>query len=324
MIEALPDVDKLSLDDAAAVGRAQSAYNALSDEAEALISKNLKAKLDAAVAKIAQLQKTNQKEFDKIYQETGSSQAALASKAGLTAGTSGGAWVALGLARSGSISNTLAEPYEPAAYQYVRTKGSSTMSDSKSTENSRMILALTSIGKDPSDVAGYDLLEPLADLDYVKSQGINGPIFALIALDSHDYEIPKVVAGKTQTTRDALIDTILAAQLSDGTVLVESLTFKHEIARDTAVFHQIVHAVERTQQRRLAAAGRSNECGDLILLDIQIDIVQGVKITVMQIHIMNFDLIFHVHSPFTSWSAFSLPERKAYSSAGPPAAERLQ
>ena len=216
MIEALPDVDKLSLDDAAAVGRAQSAYNALSDEAEALISKNLKAKLDAAVAKIAQLQKTNQKEFDKIYQETGSSQAALASKAGLTAGTSGGEWVALGLARSGSISNTLAEQYAQAAYQYVKKKGSSTMSDSKSTENSRMILALTSIGKDPSDVAGYDLLEPLADLDYVKSQGINGPIFALIALDSHDYEIPKVVAGKTQTTRDALIDTILAAQLSDG------------------------------------------------------------------------------------------------------------
>lgn len=216
MIEALPDVDKLSLDDAAAVGRAQSAYNALSDEAKALISKNLKTKLDAAVAKIAQMQKTNQKEFDKIYQETGSSQAALASKAGLTAGTSGGEWVALGLARSGSISDTLAEQYAQAAYQYVKKKGSSTMSDSKSTENSRMILALTSIGKDPSDVAGYDLLEPLADLDYVKSQGINGLIFALIALDSHDYEIPKAVAGKTQTTREALIDAILAAQLSDG------------------------------------------------------------------------------------------------------------
>lgn len=216
MIEALPDVDKLSLDDAAAVGRAQSAYNALSDEAKALISKNLKAKLDAAVAKIAQLQKTNQKEFDKIYQETGSSQAALASKAGLTAGTSGGEWVALGLARSGSISDTLAEQYAQAAYQYVKKKGSSTISDSKSTENSRMILALTSIGKDPSDVAGYDLLEPLADLDYVKSQGINGPIFALIALDSHNYDIPKAATGKTQTTREALIDAILAAQLSDG------------------------------------------------------------------------------------------------------------
>lgn len=38
----------------------------------------------------------------------------------------------------------------------------------------------------------------------------------LIALDSHDYEIPKAVAGKTQTTREALIDAILAAQLSDG------------------------------------------------------------------------------------------------------------
>ena len=216
MIEALPDVDKLTLDDAAAVGQAQSAYNALSDEAKALISKNLKTKLDAAVAKIAQLQKTNQKEFDKIYQETGSSQAALASKAGLTAGTSGGEWVALGLARSGFISDTLAEQYAQAAYQYVKKKGSSTMSDSKSTENSRMILALTSIGKDPTDVAGYDLLEPLADLDYVKSQGINGPIFALIALDSHNYDIPKAATGKTQTTREALIDAILAAQLSDG------------------------------------------------------------------------------------------------------------
>ena len=216
MIEALPDVDKLTLDDAAAVGQAQSAYNALSDEAKALISKNLKTKLDAAVAKIAQLQKTNQKEFDKIYQETGSSQVALASKAGLTAGTSGGEWVALGLARSGSISDTLAEQYAQAAYQYVKKKGSSTMSDSKSTENSRMILALTSIGKDPTDVAGYDLLEPLADLDYVKSQGINGPIFALIALDSHNYDIPKAATGKTQTTREALIDAILAAQLSDG------------------------------------------------------------------------------------------------------------
>lgn len=216
MIEALPDVDKLTLDDAAAVGQAQSAYNALSDEAKALISKNLKAKLDAAVAKIAQLQKTNQKEFDTIYQETGNSQAALASKAGLTAGTSGGEWVALGLARSGSIGDTLAEQYAQEAYQYVKKKGSSTISDSKSTENSRMILALTSIGKDPTDVAGYDLLEPLADLDYVKSQGINGPIFALIALDSHNYDIPKAAAGKTQTTREALIDAILAAQLSDG------------------------------------------------------------------------------------------------------------
>ena len=115
-----------------------------------------------------------------------------------------------------------------------------------------------------------------------------------------------------------------AAQQIDVTVLIDIPTIEHDVARDTAVFHQIVHAVERTQQRRLAAAGRSDECGDLILLDIQIDIVQGVKIAVMQIHIVNFDLIFHIHSPFTSWSAFSLPERKAYSSAGPPAAERLR
>ena len=58
------------------LSKAQSAYNALSRRSETLVSKNLKAKLDAAVAKIAQLQKTNQKAFDKICRETGNSQAA--------------------------------------------------------------------------------------------------------------------------------------------------------------------------------------------------------------------------------------------------------
>lgn len=47
--------------------------------------------------------------------------------------------------------------------------------NTKSTDNSRVILALTAIGKDVTDVASYNLLEPLADMDYVKKQGINGP-----------------------------------------------------------------------------------------------------------------------------------------------------
>ena len=54
-----------------------------------------------------------------------------------------------------------------------------------------MVLALTAIGKDVTNVAGYNLLEPLSNLDWVNKQGINSTAFALLAFDSHDYEIPK-------------------------------------------------------------------------------------------------------------------------------------
>ena len=64
---------------------------------------------------------------------------------------------------------------------------------------------------DVTDVDGHNLLQGLTDMDYVTAQGINGPIFALIAFDSHKYEIP---AG--DVTRDKLIAYILGEQLSDG------------------------------------------------------------------------------------------------------------
>ena len=53
----------------------------------------------------------------------------------------------------------------------------------KHTEYSRVILALTSIGKDAQNICGYDLTAPLLDYDKTVWQGINGAIWALIALD---------------------------------------------------------------------------------------------------------------------------------------------
>lgn len=88
----------------------------------------------------------------------------------------------------------------------------------KSTENSRAILALTSMGLDASDIEGYDLTGALSDMTYVKSQGINGPIFALIALDSGNYEIKPLASGtaKTQVTREKLVTYILNNELKNG------------------------------------------------------------------------------------------------------------
>ena len=80
-----------------------------------------------------------------------------------------------------------------------------------------MILALTAAGYDLRNVGGYNLLEGLTDMDYVTWQGNNGAIWALIAFDSHDYEIPTAPAGANQVTREKLVDSILGTQLvEDG------------------------------------------------------------------------------------------------------------
>lgn len=216
LINALPDPDKLTLADSAAVDRADSAYSSLSEEAKQLVSAAAKAKLDASTVKIEELRKAMRASLDEMYRTTGNSILKKTEKYSLDVGTSHGEWAALGLARAGMMRDSTAEDYAQNVFRYVKKKSGSKLHASKSTDNSRVILALTSIGRDVTDVAGYDLLEPLADFDYVKAQGINGPIWALIALDSHKYEIPEAPAGTTQTTRDLLISSILDAQLADG------------------------------------------------------------------------------------------------------------
>ena len=67
----------------------------------------------------------------------------------------------------------------------------------KYTEYSRVILAVTALGKDARNVAGYDLTIPLGDYDKTVWQRLNGPIWALIALDSRDYPMPQNTAAKT-------------------------------------------------------------------------------------------------------------------------------
>ena len=50
------------------------------------------------------------------------------------------------------------------------------MHNKKYTEYSRVITALTSIGKDPKNVGGCNLLLPLGDFEKTTWQGINGAI----------------------------------------------------------------------------------------------------------------------------------------------------
>lgn len=133
-----------------------------------------------------------------------------------TIGSVGGEWLILGLARWGAeVPGGYYENYFERLAEYTAEKGG-VLHSRKYTEYSRVILALSAIGRDPRDVGGFDLLQPLADFDQTVFQGINGAIFALLALDSRGYEIPTCTSGGTQATRERYLDYILNAQCPDG------------------------------------------------------------------------------------------------------------
>lgn len=133
-----------------------------------------------------------------------------------TVNSVGGEWLILGLARSDlGVDPAYYEQYYKNVEDYL-TQCGGVLHERKYSEYSRVILALTVIGKDPTNVAGYDLTKPLSNFDQTCFQGINGPMFALIALDSHGYDLPTADEGITQATKDMYIGLLLEKQLENG------------------------------------------------------------------------------------------------------------
>ena len=91
------------------------------------------------------------------------------------------------------------------------TQNSGVLTTTKHSNYSRVLLTLFSIGKDPRDVAGYDLLENYKDFEFISNQGIPGSIFALIALDSVGYEL-----SEEYVARETLINHILSEEYDGG------------------------------------------------------------------------------------------------------------
>lgn len=132
-------------------------------------------------------------------------------------GTLAGEWTVLCLARGGYFQKD--DPYFAGYYSRIEAAVSETaaavnlsgaLHKAKSTENSRLIVTLSAIGKDATSVSGWDLIKPYDDFKWILKQGINGPIWALIALDSANYQT------QDATIRQQCVDHILGKQLSDG------------------------------------------------------------------------------------------------------------
>ncbi|MRN51501.1 S-layer homology domain-containing protein [Paenibacillus monticola] len=116
------------------------------------------------------------------------------------------AWQALGLARSGNVvpSGFLAGVKE----QLIANKGEFR----KVTDYERTALAVAASGGDPLNIGGFNLIEKIYNNANMIKQGSNGPIFALIALDSAAYSVPV----NAQWNKESLLKWILEQQNTDG------------------------------------------------------------------------------------------------------------
>ena len=134
-------------------------------------------------------------------------------------GTNYGEWTVFGLARGGYYANDsqyYADYYERIV-EYVNTTAaevdmSGALDSNKSTDNSRLIMALASIGRDATSVGDWDLVEAYSanGINWIKKQGMNGTIWTLIALDCGGYET------SDPTIRQQCVDAIVSAQHNDG------------------------------------------------------------------------------------------------------------
>ena len=140
------------------------------------------------------------------FETTGDYMAALGDP---SAGSTGGEWMALGFARSG---REVPDSYYDSVVAYVDEKidENGRLHATKCTTNCRFIVALTAIGKDPTNVGGHNLLAGLNDMGYIRKVGVSGVIWTLIAFDCGQYEMPKGI------DRETLVDTILDFQVPGG------------------------------------------------------------------------------------------------------------
>lgn len=130
-----------------------------------------------------------------------------------------GEWAVLGQARAGvELSDAYIQAYYDKVVAYVRKNmgADGVLRDPEShnpviTDNERIALALTAIGKDPANVGGESLLKALQDKDIMKvtdtsDTDINGLVMGLLALNSRNY------------TSDTswLVQAILGQQNADG------------------------------------------------------------------------------------------------------------
>ncbi|MDO5293921.1 MAG: terpene cyclase/mutase family protein [bacterium] len=138
----------------------------------------------------------------------------------MQAGTSSGDWFVFSMARAGVEDQY--DIYREALLQNIKERYEKTggLDPNKATEWHRVGLTLQALGVDPSNVmVGERLFDLVSDGTYNRGktaqldiQGLNGYIWALILLDSKEYEVPE----DAFYSREEIVAKILSYQQKNG------------------------------------------------------------------------------------------------------------
>lgn len=129
----------------------------------------------------------------------------------------GSEWMIMDLARDDpKTALPLYTNYYNSIASYLK-ENNGELSSNAYTEYSRVTLALTALGINAQSIGGYDLFDYLSDYQKTIYQGINGAIFALIAVNSNpQYHFTQPAGVTDYTTKEKLVDYIISKELSDG------------------------------------------------------------------------------------------------------------
>jgi hypothetical protein len=187
-------------------------------------------------------------------------------------GMIGGEWLILGLTRSGfDLPHGYIDKYYGNLEElFIQKQGEITRN--KYSDYSRIILALTAIGKDVSNVAGYNPLEKLDDFESVKKQGINGPQFALIAKNSGGYNL---------SSEMALLNYILDNELPGGGFCLSGSTADPDI---TAIALQALSAYRDQKEVKEVIDRALNK-----LLEMELDNVESISQVIIGLTSIDID-----------------------------------
>lgn len=127
--------------------------------------------------------------------------------------TYGKEWAIIAMARSKY--NVPASYYEEY-YANVEAKVKEEMAKDRPynsiTDAERIVLAVTAIGKDATNVGGYNLIDFICNREGLGDQGVSSYIYALLALDCGNYKEP----DGAKNTRDSIIKEMLKLKCLDG------------------------------------------------------------------------------------------------------------
>lgn len=125
----------------------------------------------------------------------------------------GAEWNILGLARAEAV---IPQGYYETYLQSVVDEVQKKQGILEPGTTARVVLALSALKQDVTNVGGYNLLENFNDLENVTRNGVYGPIYVLLALDSNNYQLPVNRTRSIQTTREGLVQYILNQEITYG------------------------------------------------------------------------------------------------------------